>query len=326
MRMKLMKKKGTALMLAAVLMIAALCGCSSDLTMKLEADGSGTMTQTVLIEKEFIGDDTSSLDESFTYVDVTENGKEYKKGTKTVTFKNVKEIPDMDGYLITFDENCFSMKNESASDIADTDSLGITEEEMKEMMQTSCTITFPYEVKKTNGTIQSDKKTVVWDNDKMYENANCWAVFADSLLTDTIAAPKLTGAKNNGYYKKEITVKASSDTLIDQLALNGKIVGADSCQITKEGKHTVTCTDVNGKTTKTSFVIDKTKPTVKGVANGKTYKAAKTIKFSDKYGVKSATLNGKKISSGKKVSKKGSYKLVVTDNAGNKSVVSFKIK
>ena len=97
MRMKLMKKKGTALMLAAVLMIAALCGCSSDLTMKLEADGSGTMTQTVLIEKEFIGDDTSSLDESFTYVDVTENGKEYKKGTKTVTFKNVKEIPDMDG-------------------------------------------------------------------------------------------------------------------------------------------------------------------------------------------------------------------------------------
>ena len=52
---------------------------------------------------------------------------------------------------------------------------------------------------------------------------------------------------------------------------------------------------------------------------------AKTIKFSDKYGIKSATLNGKKISSGKVVSKNGSYKLVVTDKAGNKSIIKFKI-
>ena len=144
-------------------------------------------------------------------------------------------------------------------------------------------------------------------------------------MDTSIPAPKITGAKNNGYYKKNITVKVDSDTVIDTFSVNGNAVGAGSCLITKEGKQKVSCTDINGKTTTISFVMDQTKPTVKGVANGKTYTGAKTIKFSDKYGIKSATLNGKKISSGKVVSKNGSYKLVVTDKAGNKSIIKFKI-
>lgn len=72
---------------------------------------------------------------------------------------------------------------------------------------------------------------------------------------------------------------------------------------------------------------DRTKPVVSGVKNGKTYNRAVTIKFSDKdSGIKSAKLNGKNIKSGKKVSRNGSYTLVVTDNAGNKTTVKFKIK
>lgn len=73
--------------------------------------------------------------------------------------------------------------------------------------------------------------------------------------------------------------------------------------------------------------IDTTKPKVTGVKNGKTYKKAVTIKFSDKQsGIKSATLNNKKIKSGKKVSKAGSYTLVVKDKAGNTTKIKFKIK
>ena len=60
--------------------------------------------------------------------------------------------------------------------------------------------------------------------------------------------------------------------------------------------------------------------------NGKTYIGAKVVKFKDNCGIAKATLNGKKISSGKKISKKGSYKLVVTDINGLKTTVSFKIK
>jgi hypothetical protein len=73
--------------------------------------------------------------------------------------------------------------------------------------------------------------------------------------------------------------------------------------------------------------IDSKKPTVSGVKNGKTYTKAVTIEFSDAdSGVKSAKLNGKSIKSGKTVSASGSYKLVVTDKAGNKKTVKFKIK
>lgn len=71
---------------------------------------------------------------------------------------------------------------------------------------------------------------------------------------------------------------------------------------------------------------DKKKPTVKGVKNKKTYKRKVKIKFSDKSGIKKATLNGKKIKSGKKVSKNGKYKLIVIDKVGNKRVIKFRIK
>ena len=73
--------------------------------------------------------------------------------------------------------------------------------------------------------------------------------------------------------------------------------------------------------------LDKKKPVVTGVKNKKTYKKTVTIKFSDKQtGIKSATLNGKKIKNKKKVSKNGSYSLVVRDKAGNKTTIKFKIK
>ena len=320
-----MKKKGIAVVLLAALILTLLCGCSTELSMTLNADGTGSMTQTVLIEKEYTEGDGVTLDKTFTYEDVTVDGKAYKKGTKSVTFSSVNAIPDMDGYQLAFDENSFYMRNAEGSDVSGEAATGMTSEEFKEIYQYNCTITFPYEVKKTNGTIQPDQKTVVWDCDQMYENANCWAVFTDVPTDASIPAPKITGAKNNGYYKKNITVKVDSDTVIDTFSVNGNAVGAGSCLITQEGKQKVTCTDINGRTTTISFVMDQTKPTVKGVANGKTYMGAKTIKFSDKYGIKSATLNGKKISSGKVVSKKGSYKLVVTDKAGNKSIIKFKI-
>ena len=91
--------------------------------------------------------------------------------------------------------------------------------------------------------------------------------------------------------------------------------------------YTVTAKDYYGNEAVKTFTIkDTKKPTVSGVKNGKTYIGAKVVKFKDNCGIAKATLNGKKISSGKKISKKGSYKLVVTDINGLKTIVSFKIK
>ncbi|MBP3326608.1 MAG: hypothetical protein J6L77_09355 [Coprococcus sp.] len=72
--------------------------------------------------------------------------------------------------------------------------------------------------------------------------------------------------------------------------------------------------------------IDTTKPTVKGVKNNKRYKKKVTIKYYDKAsGIKKATLNGKRIKSGKKVTRKGKYVLKVWDKAGNVRVIKFRI-
>ena len=105
---------------------------------------------------------------------------------------------------------------------------------------------------------------------------------------------------------------------------------------TSVGKATVKITGVGdwiGEAS-TSFNIkaanatpkDTKKPTVKGVKNKKTYKKAVKIKFSDVSGIKKATLNGKKIKSGKKVKKKGKYTLIIIDKAGNKIKIKFRIK
>ena len=73
--------------------------------------------------------------------------------------------------------------------------------------------------------------------------------------------------------------------------------------------------------------IDDKKPAVSGIKNGRTYKKAVRIRFSDKQsGIKSALLNGRKISSGRKVSAPGSYKLIVADKAGNRVVIKFCIR
>ena len=87
-------------------------------------------------------------------------------------------------------------------------------------------------------------------------------------------------------------------------------------------------TDINGvvqTALTTGFTIDKKKAAV-NVKSGKTYKKGKKITFKDANGIKIAKLDGKVIKTGKKVIKKGSHTLVVTDKAGNKKTVKLKIK
>lgn len=73
--------------------------------------------------------------------------------------------------------------------------------------------------------------------------------------------------------------------------------------------------------------IDDRRPVVSGVADQKTYKKPVIIVFHDKQsGIRSAKLNGKNIASGEKVSRYGTYKLSVTDKAGNKTIIRFHLK
>lgn len=107
--------------------------------------------------------------------------------------------------------------------------------------------------------------------------------------------------------------------------------GDTTFTVKNNGTYTVRVTDTEfGLSYSVPFEvsgIDTTAPVISGAANGKTYKNAVTIKFSDKEsGIKTATLNGSAVKTGKKISKAGSYTLKVTDKAGNTKTIKFKIK
>lgn len=142
-------------------------------------------------------------------------------------------------------------------------------------------------------------------------------------------AVDLANAYNNAYWKEHIMddIYDGGDDNVQLLSIANN---SYSFKATKNGSYTIMLMDTNGgRYSKVVSVkeIDTKKPKVTGVKNKKTYKKAVKIKFSDKEsGIKSAKLNGKKIKSGKKVSKSGSYKLVVTDKADNKVTIKFKIK
>lgn len=156
--------------------------------------------------------------------------------------------------------------------------------------------------------------------------------------------PVIKGIQNNGIYNGKKIITMSDTSGIDRVLVDGKNVfgelAADfqgmefleylkypySFTGLKEGKHTIQAIDKLGNATSVSFQIDKTAPKVTGVKNNKTYKSAVTVHVTDKNGIKSITLNGKKIKSGKQISKNGSYRLVAKDAAGNKTIVRFRIK
>lgn len=181
-------------------------------------------------------------------------------------------------------------------------------------------ITYPYEVVKANGQISSDGYTVSYNiSKKKSSEKRFWAIFKTNMKSTL----KFKGLNSDSkYYKKDVTVKLSN--LATSFKINNIEQYTDEYTFDTDGKYTLQATNVNGKVTTSSIIVDKTKP-ITNVKN-KSYKQIQ-ITYSDATsGIKSAKLNGKKIWSGIKVSKSGDYKLVLTDYAGNKKTVKFKIK
>lgn len=70
-----------------------------------------------------------------------------------------------------------------------------------------------------------------------------------------------------------------------------------------------------------TIVLDTTKPVVTGVVEGESYQSDVTISFTEG----TATLNGHPYASGTSITEEGSYTLVVTDEAGNTTTITFMI-
>ncbi|MEH7127375.1 L,D-transpeptidase family protein [Neobacillus drentensis] len=140
---------------------------------------------------------------------------------------------------------------------------------------------------------------------------------ATVVFTIDKTAPVISGVSNNAFYNKDVTISFSEGTA----TLDGK--GIKTGAVFKaEGRHTVVVKDALGNKRTVVFTIDKKAPVVTGVSNTVTYNKDIKIDFNEG----TAKLDGETVTSGEIVSKDGEHTLVVTDAAGNKTTVVFKIK
>lgn len=186
-------------------------------------------------------------------------------------------------------------------------------------------ITLPAAIAESNGIISGN--TATWSIDTLPDDGKLIAVTTGNPITGDTVAPTITGAKNNGLYKKPVVLTASDDVNLKSFSINGIRYNAAKLQVSQTGKYTVTAVDANNNTTTIQFRIDTKKPKIKGLKTGRIPKKGITLRFSDNVGVKSVTVNGKKVNK-KKVTlkKKGRYVVKVTDKAGNVTKAKFRIK
>ncbi|WP_083402099.1 lamin tail domain-containing protein [Bacillus sp. MUM 116] len=160
-----------------------------------------------------------------------------------------------------------------------------------------------------NGTKVSEDGTYTLVVTDQYGNATT------VIFTIDQTAPKITGVKDKGLYNQDVLITFNEGTA----TLNGKAFEGGTI-VSEEGKYTLIVTDEVGNETTIQFTIDKTAPKVSGVEDGY-YNHDVIVTFDEG----TATLNGEKFTSGTTVSAEGEYILVVTDEAGNASVVNFTI-
>ncbi|MBD2867721.1 hypothetical protein IDH41_03960, partial [Paenibacillus sp. IB182493] len=150
---------------------------------------------------------------------------------------------------------------------------------------------------------------------RLTDSAGNTTEFNDSIILDT-TPPVVTGVTNNQFTKQNVSAvfTEGAATLNGSPYTSGTIISA-------EREHTLIVTDAAGNTNTITFTIDKTAPTVSGVTHNSYSNQPVTITFTEG----SATLNSAPFTSGSEVNVDGSYDLVVTDLAGNKSTIHFVI-
>ena len=255
---------------------------------------------------------------------VTYLGSPKEKEKETYPAEYIAELQDQ-GFVITPDTFEFStegMLKMYSEQIGGSSFNGDDAEAIQAMLASTnfqLTIEMPEEIAYTNGELSKDKKSVFFDINLSGKTQKYYAYTkASKNLIDF-------GIEDGAVTKKK-SIKVSSPDKITSLTVNGKKVSGKKISLKEDGKYTVTVKTKNTEET-ISFVKDGTKPVVTGVENGKTYTGSVTINFSDELsGIKSAKLGKKKVKSGVKVSKAGTYTLKVTDKAGNKTTVKFTIE
>lgn len=354
---KMGKTKKLAFVLVLTLVMGLLTACGgSAYGIQMNANGSGKLAYSIMFEKalyKYLGTDvTKKLDSlsdyKFEKVEITVDGEDYIAYKKEVAFQNTGELKKMltsqktfaakflggmatdeiPEELILFKSCVITAKTFQAvvpaSELLDRD-MNTVEGNPLANLFTRISITFDNTVVDTNGKTSDDGKTVSW---MVKESLNDTILLASTgakpLYTKDTEKPVVVGVKNNGYYNSGFeTVVIKDNVGVASAKVNGKMMSNNEEYFENDARYIITAKDFAGNTTKVTFYIDTKAPVVKGATHGRHYNAAKTISFSDERGIKSATLDGKTVKSGTKVTSSGLHKLRVKDLAGNVTYVDF---
>lgn len=179
---------------------------------------------------------------------------------------------------------------------------------------TNKTITFDEGTATLNGAPFANGGTVTAEGAHTLVVTNAYGISTIVHFTIDKTPPQVLGVTNGGAYKTDRIILFNEGVAL----LNGQPMG-NGTAVSNEGSYTLVVTDIAGNVTTVNFVIDKTAPLVSGVEEGVYYKTNRTIAFNEG----TATLNGVPFTNGSVVSVEGTYTLVVTDAAGNKTTVHF---
>lgn len=142
-------------------------------------------------------------------------------------------------------------------------------------------------------------------------------------------APEITNIENNKTYTTTITPIVEEKGTIEGIKLikDGKEMTEYTTidEITEDGVYELTLTDDLGNSITIKFTIDATGPAITGVENEGNYKVATPVFTEGTATLQKEGEDAKSFVSGTEISADGKYTLVVTDENGNSTTVSFTI-
>ena len=148
---------------------------------------------------------------------------------------------------------------------------------------------------------------------------NTYQIYSRKTVTIT-----LQREKDTEYFYK-IVKKGQRNSSVAWKALDGKRITVKAAPYGRRVFIKAVRDGMTAVKKTTGFVVDATKPTVKGVRNAGIYRDAPSVSVRDSGGIASVKLNGKKMPKHFVIEKRGIYRLVVTDRAGNKKQVIFAV-
>ncbi|MBR1744041.1 MAG: hypothetical protein IJ733_19685 [Lachnospiraceae bacterium] len=263
--------------------------------------------------------------DDLTFVDETRDGKNYKVLAREYSLSGDEIPPSM-----VLDEDKFvvysNFNNDSTlPDSAMSSPVGSLLNQDPEFV--NAVFTFDKNVLDTNGTLTGENEIAFSAADDLEKNM-IYACFSEK------SAKCKSIASDASRYTKKSRVNFITDGIVTNIKVDGAdyvpyvyyeypsgekpVLYSNYYDFEKEKTCQFTVSLSSGFRKRFTFTYDKTAPKI-------TYQKKK-ITVTDKNGVKKITLNGKKITSGKKVTKKGSYTVKAWDKAGNVKTYKFKVK